>query len=161
MRHAVSVFNIMWTKNPINMRKRDKNLSKIMTEYRSVMSRILLVDDDKDIIFIIKRKLGENGFDVDIFDDPYEALQNFKPKFYDLIILDVRMPGMNGFDLFEKLKEIDPSAKINFMTAFEFYPNEEKQIVSDLGGSGFIQKPISINKLIEIINRQIKTQNIN
>ena len=120
------------------------------------MYKILLVDDDREIIFLLQKKLRERGFDVHISDDSYKALHNFKPNFYDLIILDVRMPGMSGFELFDRLKQIDPNARINFMTAFEFHPNDEKYIVSDLGGEGFIEKPVSISKLIEIINVQIQ-----
>ena len=121
------------------------------------MHRILLVDDDKDVIFLLQKKLHEKGFDVHISDDSHKALQNFKPNFYDLIILDVRMPGMGGFELFDRLKKVDPNARINFMTAFEFHPNDEKYIVSDLGGEGFIQKPVTVSKLIEIINTQLSS----
>ena len=122
------------------------------------MSKILLVDDDKELIFILQKQLGKKGFDVYISNDPNEALQIFKPNYYDVVILDVRMPRMNGFELFDKLKQIDPNARINLMTAFEFHPHDEKYIVSDLGGEGFIEKPVSINRLIEIIKTQISTQ---
>ena len=67
--------------------------------------RISIVDDESDIALTLKSVLEYNGFIVDMFNDPILALQNFEPDFYDLIILDIKMPKMNGFDLYETNKE--------------------------------------------------------
>lgn len=107
------------------------------------MVKILLVDDDKDIVETIKAGLTSRGFEVVIYEDPKKALLNFQPKFYDLILLDIKMPGMDGFELHNKLKLIDREAKINFLTGMSFYSNEPKRIISDLSGKNFIAKPVT------------------
>ncbi len=119
------------------------------------MSKILLVDDEKDIVRIVKNGLQKKGFEVDAFDNPKEALLKFTRNTYDLILLDVRMPEMNGYELYEELKNIDPNAKIHFLTAFEFLQDTPKRIVSDMIGKNFIHKPITIEKLVDLINTRI------
>lgn len=76
-----------------------------------------VVDDELDITLTLKSVLEQSGFNVDLFNDPLLALQNFKTNFYDLIILDIKMPKMNGFDLYEKIKMIDNKVKVCFLTA--------------------------------------------
>lgn len=118
------------------------------------MKRILFVDDDIDIVKTIKAGLTKRGFMVDVYDKPKLALLNFKPNTYDLIILDIRMPEMSGYELSAEIMKKDPNAKINFLTAFEFNPDESKSFVSDFGG--VIRKPVSISKLVEIIAEHSK-----
>jgi two-component system, OmpR family, response regulator ChvI len=72
----------------------------------------LLVDDEPDIIGILKVGLEDNGFKVDAFTDPELALSNFKSGVYDLLLLDVRMPKLNGFELYEQIKKIDNNNNI-------------------------------------------------
>jgi DNA-binding NtrC family response regulator len=120
------------------------------------LTKILLVDDEKDITDLIKKGLEKRGFEVDTFNHPKEALSRFKPNTYDLILLDVRMPTMDGYQLYEELKKKDPGAKIHFITAFEFIKDAPKQMITDMIGKNFIQKPLTINKLVEIINERIK-----
>ncbi|MGA7692731.1 MAG: response regulator [Nitrososphaeraceae archaeon] len=76
-----------------------------------------VVDDELDITLTLKSVLEQSGFNVDLFNDPLLALQNFKTNFYDLIILDIKMPKMNGFDLYEKIKMVDNKVKVCFLTA--------------------------------------------
>ena len=82
-----------------------------------VKKRILIVDDERDVGDSINIVLQEYGFDADIFIDPLEALKNFKPNFYDLVILDIKMPEINGFELYDKLKSKDAKIKTLFLTA--------------------------------------------
>jgi DNA-binding response OmpR family regulator len=70
--------------------------------------RILVVDDEPDITFTLQSGLEDGGFDVDAFTDPELALSSFKPGLYDLIIIDIMMPKMDGFDLYERLKTVEP-----------------------------------------------------
>ena len=70
-------------------------------------SRILVVDDEPDAALVYKIVLEHNGFKVDSFTDPLLALSNFKPDFYDLAILDIKMPDMNGFKLYRESTKID------------------------------------------------------
>src|SRR5215207_6128504 len=74
--------------------------------------RILLVDDEQDVTYTIKAVLETNEFLVDSYTDPTLALSNFKPGLYDLLLLDIKMPKMNGFELYQKMKEIDSNVKM-------------------------------------------------
>lgn len=117
--------------------------------------QILAVDDELDITFTLKSVLENGGFKVDPFNDPLLALQNFKTNFYDLIILDIRMPKMNGFDLYENIKMIDNKVKVCFLTAwsdFGDYDLSRKEAFSKEGEIKLIQKPIENEKLLEQIN---------
>ena len=81
------------------------------------IKRILLVDDEYDISLTIKIVLEENGFKVDSFTDAYEALDNFRADLYDLAILDIIMPEIDGFSLYEKIKKVDDEVAVCFLTA--------------------------------------------
>jgi CheY-like chemotaxis protein len=85
------------------------------------MYSILLIDDELDITLTIKGMLEDAGFKVDSFNDPILALDNYKANFYDLVILDILMPKMNGFELYVKIREKNPKVKFCFLTASEFY----------------------------------------
>ncbi|MFL6457632.1 MAG: response regulator transcription factor [Nitrososphaeraceae archaeon] len=87
----------------------------------SKKKKILLVDDEQDITSSLKIGLEDNGFAVDIFNDAILALSNFKAGMYDLILLDVKMPQINGFELYEKIRETDSKVKACFITAYEVY----------------------------------------
>jgi DNA-binding response OmpR family regulator len=86
-----------------------------------MVKKVLLVDDEPDITFTIKSMLEDNGFKVDSFTDPTIALQSYRINFYDLIILDIKMPKMDGFQLYTKIREKDPKVKICFLTAGEMF----------------------------------------
>ena len=79
--------------------------------------RIMIVEDDQGIAQIFAITLQDNGFAVDVFNDPLDALSNYKAGHYDLLLLDIRMPGMNGFELYQKIKEIDDEVQVCFITA--------------------------------------------
>ena len=84
---------------------------------RVVSCRILVVDDERDVITALREVLEHNGFKVDSFDDPVLALKNFKAQLYDLVILDIKMPEMNGFSFYREIKKVDKNCKICFITA--------------------------------------------
>ncbi len=114
--------------------------------------RILLVDDEADIIFTMKDILEEEGFKVDTFNDPTIALESYRSNLYDLVILDIKMPKMDGFRLYSKLKEKDPQVKICFLTASEMFYEKFRKTRSEfgktIGEDYFIQKPINTEDLI-------------
>jgi DNA-binding response OmpR family regulator len=116
--------------------------------------RVLLVDDEADIVRVLKRGLELKGFMVDAFDYPQEAIKSFKPNVYDLAILDIRMPGLNGFTLYRQLKKIDPSLTACFLSAFEMDPEEFKKVFPSMADSvkTIIKKPVTISNLIKEIN---------
>jgi len=126
--------------------------------------RILLIDDEPDITFTVKDILEDNGFKVDSFNDPILALNYYKVNFYDLVILDIKMPKMDGFELYTKIGEKDPQVKICFFTATVMFTEEIKKALLTLGKTinedYFIQKPIRIEVLIKkitlIINKNKK-----
>jgi two-component system catabolic regulation response regulator CreB/two-component system response regulator ChvI len=121
--------------------------------------RILVVDDQPDITITLKIGLEEDGgFDVDAFTDPELALSSFKPDTYHLIILDIVMPKMDGFLLYEQLKTVDPGVKVCFLTASEMYHKEmREEKYSDLDNELFIQKPIPTDDLIRKIKNKINS----
>jgi two-component system response regulator ChvI len=115
----------------------------------------LLVDDEPDIIYSIKRLLEDNEFVVDSYTDPTLALSNFKPRLYDLLLLDIKMPKMNGLDLYQKMKEIDNgNVKICFLTASELFYEEYRRLDAypSLDKAYFIQKPFRSEELINQLN---------
>jgi DNA-binding NtrC family response regulator len=122
----------------------------------SDMSRIFLVDDDPDVLFSMVTALEASGFVVDSYGSPDVALEKFKPYYYDLLLLDVRMPGMTGFELYEEINKRDTRARVIFITAFEVYYEALKEIYPDLVPSSFIQKPISNVDLVGRIRRELK-----
>jgi DNA-binding response OmpR family regulator len=114
-----------------------------------------VVDDEPDVIFTLKIVLEENGFKVDSFTDPLLALQNFKEQdgMYDIIILDIKMPKMNGFELYRQIKKIDDKVKVCFLTASEMYYDAYEDIFNTLDVKCFIQKPIENKELIDRLNK--------
>ena len=121
--------------------------------------RVLLVDDEPDLNLTIKIVLEENGFKVDSFTDPLLALQNFKEQdgMYDMIILDIKMPEMNGFELYRQIKKIDDKAKICFLTAGEMYYGVYTDIFNSLDAKYFIRKPIDNEELVKRVNNMISS----
>jgi YesN/AraC family two-component response regulator len=124
--------------------------------------KLMVVDDEKDILRIIKRDLeaDTNSFRVDTFSSSELALQAFDnhPKdYYDLILTDIRMPKINGFELYRRIKEKNPSMKIAFITAFEINKEEFNKVLPSIDVKDFIIKPISMSHLIvklkSIVNR--------
>ncbi len=116
--------------------------------------KILFVDDEPDLLYSIKWVLEVNGFVVDSYTDPTLALSNFKPRLYDLLILDIKMPKMNGLDLYQKMNEIDINVKICFLTASELFYEEYRRMEAHpwLDKAYFIQKPFRAEQLIRKIN---------
>ena len=111
--------------------------------------KILIVDDEAEIVSIFKMILEMNNFEVDGFTNPISALSNFKPNEFGLLILDTRMPVMNGFDLFKKMKEVDSKVVACFITPFEDYHEEFKGSSPRLDDAKcFIRKPRAIEDLV-------------
>jgi DNA-binding response OmpR family regulator len=120
------------------------------------MRRLLIVDDERDIAMSLKAGLERKGFAVDAFTDPKVALDNYKPNQYDLLIIDIRMPKLNGFELVRSIKKKDGNALVWFLTAFEVYYDEFKRIFPDLDVKSFIRKPISANELANMISKELE-----
>ena len=118
--------------------------------------KILVVDDEPDLSMLCRLALEYHGFKVDTFTDPRKALSNYKPGYYDLVILDIMMPNMDGFQLYNEIKKKDQKAKVCFLTASELYYEEfrEKEY-NAIDKTLFIQKPIQNEELLKEVNRII------
>ena len=133
------------------MRDEDKSTNTAIND------RIMLVDDEPDINAALSVVLKRGGYDVDTFENPLIALEKLKPGFYDLIMLDVKMPQMDGFELYREIKKVDKKAKICFLTASElYYENIRKEKFPPLDNELFIIKPISNAELLKKISFILK-----
>ena len=114
--------------------------------------RILIVDDEKDVGRTFKMILENYGFDTDCFTDPTMAIEKFKPNLYDLTILDIRMPKINGFELYDRLKSIDSNIKTIFISALSYlksYNAQSSKVQPLTGERHFIKKPVSNEELMK------------
>jgi DNA-binding response OmpR family regulator len=120
--------------------------------------KILVVDDEADLTMLCRLALEYYGFQVDTFNNPQEALSNYNPGYYDLIILDIKMPKMDGFQLYDEIKKKDEKAKICFLTASELYYEEfRKREYNAIDKNLFLRKPIENEELINQVNRIISS----
>jgi len=111
--------------------------------------KILIVDDEPDITSTFDMILQMNGFEVNSYNDPLLALSNFKPDLYGLALIDIRMPKMNGFEFYKKIKDIDNRIQACFITAFEDYREEFKESFPELEEAKyFIRKPKAMEDLV-------------
>ena len=117
------------------------------------MKKVLVVDDETDIADVVKQGLELQGIQVDAFNDPQKALEHFKPGTYEMVVLDVRMPRMNGFQLYREIMKRDDKAKVLFITAFEESPEEFRKAFPELDTHRFLKKPFTISKLKDRITQ--------
>src|ERR1051326_8577651 len=130
---------------------------------RNQPRRIMVVDDERDILRIIKRDLetGDHGitFSVDAFFDSETALDNFcshPADYYELVLTDIRMPKMNGFELYRRIKKKNHSMKIAFITEFEINKEEFNKVMPSVNVIDFISKPLSVSSLITKLKSMLK-----
>ena len=143
--------------------------------------RILIVDDEPDITFTFRTILEENGYkEVDVYNEPLLALHDFKSGVYSLLITDIAMPRMDGFELYKQIKNIDTKIRVIFTTAstinyealsyltllpvhrFDTSDEKDKVAISQGGGEGsedrihFIRKPVEIKEFIQRVTKQLQ-----
>lgn len=115
--------------------------------------RVLVIDDEDDMTTTFRIILEMEGFKVDTFNDPLLALSRFKPNHYDLVLLDIIMPNIDGFKIYDEIKKIDTEIKILFLTANEiYYSKRKREIYNMFGRDLFLQKPIENEELVKKIN---------
>jgi two-component system, OmpR family, response regulator ChvI len=124
-------------------------------------AKILVVDDDHDVAITLKAILEEEEesskeFEVVVFNDPGLALSNFKAGWYDLLLLDILMPKMNGFELYQQLKNIDDKVKVCFITAYEIYYRALRDLFPTIEVDCFIAKPIGKKELVSRIKSELR-----
>lgn len=122
----------------------------------NIPPRIMVVDDERDILSIVKRGLeSKNRFQVETFIDAESALESLNENsgdYYDLVLTDIRMPKINGFELYRRIKESNPHMKIVFITAFEINKDEFSKVIPSVDVIDFISKPVSMSTLITKLN---------
>ena len=123
----------------------------------------MVVDDERDILSIVKRGLeSKNRFQVETFIDAESALESLKENsgdYYDLVLTDIRMPKINGFELYRRIKESNPHMKIVFITAFEINKDEFSKVIPSVDVIDFISKPVSMSTLINKLNSILNHSN--
>src|SRR5215469_8595604 len=134
----------------------------IMAIKNNDKQRILIVDDEPDITIALKMYLEIQGFQVDTFTNPANALAHFKAGFYHLLILDIKMPEMNGFELYTEIKKKDDTIKVFFLTALSEmhdYDAFKKEVFPKEGERYFIAKPIENEEILKRINTVLGNTN--
>jgi DNA-binding response OmpR family regulator len=124
-----------------------------------VNKRILIVDDEKDVGRTLEIILENYGFDIDCFTDPVVALESFKPNVYDLTILDIKMPKINGFELYHELKSRDSNIKTLFISALSYftaYKTYDNKVYPIEGERKFIKKPVTNKVLLEQVYSMVR-----
>jgi two-component system catabolic regulation response regulator CreB/two-component system response regulator ChvI len=120
-----------------------------MGNQKSRRKRILLVDDEPDLCRIYQIVLQDAGYECTPYRDSVKAMQEFKPNYYDLILLDIKMPILNGFELCKKIREADKTVQIAFVTASEvYYEKAREKYYPELANINYIQKPIGNEELV-------------
>jgi DNA-binding response OmpR family regulator len=121
--------------------------------------KVLIVDDEPDVNTVLKNVLEQSGFNADSYDDPILALENFKACSYDLLLLDIKMPEMDGFHLYQEMKKIDRKVKVCFLTASEMYYEQFRkgEEFSTIDKDLILRKPIENEDLIKKINTIISS----
>jgi DNA-binding NtrC family response regulator len=114
---------------------------------------ILVIDDEADIVTILETYLRKSGKSATGFTDPFLALDHLQKHSnkYDTVVSDIRMPGMNGFELVRRLNRINPKLRIFIMTAFEIQKSEFEKVFPTIKIAGLIEKPVSIHRLLKTI----------
>jgi two-component system, OmpR family, response regulator ChvI len=134
------------------------NSERISRKVGKTVKKILVVDDDIDITLLIKEGLERKGFHIESYNDPQVALQEFKPDFYDLMLVDIRMPKVNGFEFYQGVRKNDIKVKVCFITAFAISYEEISKILPPelVTRQNIIHKPIGIKELINKINEILR-----
>jgi DNA-binding NtrC family response regulator len=126
-----------------------------MTSSNRSSKSILAIDDEYDIVNLIQESLQRHKFKVCTFTEPPAALEHFisHSKDYDIIICDIRMPGINGYEFVKQVKKINPQVKVMLMSAFEINDNEFHNLLPDIKVDVFLQKPFSIGQLNDVTQK--------
>ncbi len=120
----------------------------------------MIVDDEADITDALKAGLEHRGYEVDTFNDPEKALSSFKPSVYDISILDIRMPRMNGFELYRQMRRLDGQVNVCFLTAFDVHREEFEKMFPDVKVKAFLKKPITIEDLAKRLDELLEPPSV-
>jgi DNA-binding response OmpR family regulator len=102
--------------------------------------------------------LEDEGYRVDIFNDPIKALSNFKPNYYSLVILDINMPKLNGYELYKEIRKLDDKVKVCFLTASEIFDERLRILANEISDDVkcFIPKPATLEDLVKKVKEEVE-----
>lgn len=146
-------FEYISLNNSTGSQKETVNMTTI--EEKRLSKVVLIVDDDPDMTSIFSLGLQDEGFEVYTYNDPLEVLSQFRPNFYDLLLVDISMPKMNGIDLSRQLLELDPNVKICFITAGEANIEVLRELYPTRDIGCFIRKPVTIDQLVRRVKAEL------
>jgi DNA-binding response OmpR family regulator len=127
-----------------------------ITNNRAFSKTVLIIDDDPDVTTVFGLGLQDEGFDVYTYNDPLEALSQFRPNFYDLLLIDINMPKMNGIDLSVRILELDTNVKICFVTAGDANIEVLRELYPTRSIGCYIKKPVTIENLVRRIKSELE-----
>ena len=133
----------------------------IIKDNQRFWKRILIIDDDVDITITFKAGIEDINSDankrIEVYtsNNPVVALSEFKPNFYDLLLVDIYLPYMNGFELCEKILAIDINVKVCFMSSGEINRGALREIYPAISLGCFIRKPVTIDYLVRRIRSEL------
>jgi CheY-like chemotaxis protein len=156
--HDAKYYDQIITKLNLQTRKQEYEHRLLQDQTTTARSkkkkRVLLVDDEPDICMVYQMVLEDAGFECISYTDPVKAMKDFRIDYYDLIILDIKMPVLNGFELCKKVMELDRTVPIIFITAAKaYYEQFRTQGFPELGKINYIQKPIGNDELVRLVNK--------
>ena len=138
---------------PASSQKETVNMTTI--EEKRLSKVILIIDDDPDITSVFSLGLQDEGLEVYAYNDPLEVLSKFRPNFYDLLLVDINMPKMNGIELSRQILELDANVKICFITAGEANVEVLRELYPTSGIGCFIKKPVTIDQLVRRVKAEL------
>jgi DNA-binding response OmpR family regulator len=148
------IYEHTFLSEPAGTQKESVNI--ITVEEKSLSKVVFIVDDDPDMTSVFGLGLQDEGFEVYTFNDPLVALSQFRPNFYDLLLVDINMPKMNGIDLSRRLLELDSNVKICFITAGEANIEVLRELYPTRGIGCFIKKPVTIEQLVKRVKAELE-----
>jgi CheY-like chemotaxis protein len=127
-----------------------------ITNNSTLPKTVLIIDDDPDVTTVFGLGLQDEGFDIFTYNDPLEALSQFRPNFYDLLLIDINMPKMNGIDLSLQILELDTNVKICFITAGDANIDVLRELYPTRSIGCYIKKPVTIETLVKRIKAELE-----
>ncbi len=138
--------------------KSDYTEGSSISSESSLKKRIMVIDDNSDISLTLKTglEINDKTLRIDCYDNPVIALMEFRPDFYDLLLIDINMPVMNGFELCQKLLEKDINVRVCFMTSGEINMDAMREVHPFKSMGCFIKKPITTDALVQRIKAELE-----
>ena len=163
-RNLINYYNLiqkLFTTDETQGQAEIRSPTKIISssEPQIASKRLLIIDDEEDITTALKAGLEKYGFNVEVSNNPVLSLSNYKPGYYDLVILDIRMPNMDGFELYKVIRKLDTKTKICFWTAFEVAYEQFVKTFPTMNEQYLIKKPVTLDDLVSRINKLMALEN--